>query len=132
MRMLTNLFKGLSDETRLQMLGLLLKEGEICVCDFVEVLDITQSKASRHLRYLVHAGLVEDRRAATWVYFRIAERPSSAAAAILALLPKLIENEVSPAINKRLEKWRKEKAKTGGSCEKVLLPKQDFAGGKRK
>ena len=58
MRTLTSVFKALSDETRLQMLGLLLKEGELCVCDFVDVSKITQSKASRHLRHLVNAGSV--------------------------------------------------------------------------
>jgi DNA-binding transcriptional ArsR family regulator len=43
MRTLASVFKALSDETRLQMLGLLLREGELCVCDFVEVLSVTQS-----------------------------------------------------------------------------------------
>ena len=45
-------FTALADPTRLQMLALLLRRGELRVCDFVETLAITQSKASRHLRHL--------------------------------------------------------------------------------
>lgn len=63
MRRTAELLKALGDETRLKMLWLMLNHRELCVCDFVEVLQITQSKASRHLRNLYHAGLVNDRRA---------------------------------------------------------------------
>ena len=45
-------FKVLSDEARLQMLWLLFNNRELCVCDFMEVMEITQSKASRHLAAL--------------------------------------------------------------------------------
>jgi len=46
------LFKSLADETRLKILWLLMAKEELCVCDIMGVLGITQSKASRHLRYL--------------------------------------------------------------------------------
>ena len=46
---------------------------ELCVCDIVETLNITQTKASRHLQYLKNAGLVEDRKSAQWVYYSMAE-----------------------------------------------------------
>jgi ArsR family transcriptional regulator len=42
-------FRSLADETRLSMLCLLMQQEELCVCDFMEVLEITQSKASRHI-----------------------------------------------------------------------------------
>ena len=64
-------FKALGDETRLKMLWLLFHHQELCVCDFMEVLDVTQSKASRHLRNLFHAGLVTDRREGTWSYYSL-------------------------------------------------------------
>lgn len=51
------LFKSLADETRLKILWLLKGHEELCVCDIMRVLGITQSKASRHLRYLYHLGL---------------------------------------------------------------------------
>lgn len=118
MRSLSNLFKALSDETRLQMLGLLLKEGELCVCDFVEVLEITQSKASRHLRHLVNAGLLDDRREAIWVYFRIADAPKPDQAAVLMMLPNILSRYIPAQIYNRRNvsccqrKGAGEKAKT--------------------
>jgi len=45
------LFKALADETRLRILNLLVR-GELCVCDIMTVLDIGQSKVSRHLACL--------------------------------------------------------------------------------
>ncbi|NTV90138.1 MAG: helix-turn-helix transcriptional regulator, partial [Clostridiales bacterium] len=44
---------------------------ELCVCDIMETLEITQTKASRHLIYLKNAGLVNDRKQAQWVYYSI-------------------------------------------------------------
>lgn len=68
-----HLFKALGDETRLKMIGL-LKHGELCVCDFMEVLDLPQSTASRHLAYLRNSGWVVGRRSGTWMYYRLNPR----------------------------------------------------------
>ena len=89
MRTLEKIFKALADETRLKILALLLKRGELCVCEFEGVLKITQSKSSRHLRYLLHAGLVEDRRDGLWVHYRIARNPSPEHRIILKALKAL-------------------------------------------
>jgi ArsR family transcriptional regulator len=62
MKHVARVFRSLADETRLSMLCLLMQHEELCVCDFMEVLEITQSKASRHLRYLYNTGWVNDRR----------------------------------------------------------------------
>lgn len=67
---LLQVFKALSDETRLRIMNLLY-ERELCVCDVMETLKITQAKASRHLTYLKNAGLVKDRKHAQWVYYSI-------------------------------------------------------------
>jgi ArsR family transcriptional regulator len=64
-------FKVLSDEARLQMLWLLFNNRELCVCDFMEVLEITQSKASRHLAALRNAGLATDRKEGLWSYYSL-------------------------------------------------------------
>jgi ArsR family transcriptional regulator, arsenate/arsenite/antimonite-responsive transcriptional repressor len=66
------LFQALADATRLRILGLLLN-GEVCVCHIHESLRIPQPKASRHLAYLRHAGLVDTRRDGLWVYYRLAD-----------------------------------------------------------
>jgi len=63
--------KVLADEARLQMLWLLFNHRELCVCDLMAALGITQSKASRHLATMRHAGLVVDRREAAWSYYSL-------------------------------------------------------------
>ncbi len=67
-----NVFKALSDETRLRILNLLFEQ-ELCVCDIMETLQISQTKASRHLGYMKNAGLVNDKKQAQWVYYRMAD-----------------------------------------------------------
>jgi ArsR family transcriptional regulator, arsenate/arsenite/antimonite-responsive transcriptional repressor len=64
-------FKVLADEARLKMLWLLFNHRELCVCDMMEALEITQSKASRHLITLRHAGLVTDRKEGLWSYYQL-------------------------------------------------------------
>jgi ArsR family transcriptional regulator, arsenate/arsenite/antimonite-responsive transcriptional repressor len=64
-------FRSLADETRLSMLCLLMQHEELCVCDFMEVLEISQSKASRHLRYLYNTGWVNDRREGLKMKYRL-------------------------------------------------------------
>ncbi len=71
MRDAARFFKVLGDEARLEMLWLLMNKGELCVCDLMAALDITQSKASRHLGTLRHAGLVTDRKAGLWSYYAL-------------------------------------------------------------
>ncbi len=119
MRTLASIFKALSDETRLQMLGLLLRQGELCVCDFVEVLAVTQSKASRHLRYLVNAGLLQDRRAGIWVYFRITEQPGPVQAAVLNSLREFLPGQVPAELVAALKSWCKCKPSGGLACAKT-------------
>lgn len=75
MRKLVNILKALSDETRLRILNLLY-ERELCVCDIMETLQISQTKASRHLSYLKNAGLVDDRKQAQWVYYSLTKNES--------------------------------------------------------
>jgi ArsR family transcriptional regulator len=75
MREVAMLFKALSDETRLRILHLLL-EGELCICDLMEVLELPQSKVSRHMAYLKHSGLVNDRREGVWIYYSLKESQS--------------------------------------------------------
>lgn len=68
---LVQFFKALSDTTRLQITALLLWEKELCVCDIENILDLSQSKASRHLRYLLHSGLLTFTRKDKWVYYSL-------------------------------------------------------------
>jgi len=66
------MFRAFSDRTRLRIL-FLLKDGECCVGNIVEILGIEQPSASRHLAYLRKAGLVQVRKAGQWSYYSLAE-----------------------------------------------------------
>lgn len=65
------MFRACSDATRLRILNLLLG-GELCVCDIVNILDVPQPTASRHLAYLRKAGLVQSRKDGLWMHYRLA------------------------------------------------------------
>lgn len=69
-------FRALADRTRLRILHL-LKGGELCVCDLVDILEVPQPTASRHLAYLRKTGLVAVRQEGHWKYYRLnmARRP---------------------------------------------------------
>ncbi|MGB3596758.1 metalloregulator ArsR/SmtB family transcription factor [Pseudomonas neustonica] len=66
------LFKALADDTRARICLLLAQRGELCVCDLTAALAASQPKVSRHLALLRSAGLLSDRRAGHWVYYRLA------------------------------------------------------------
>ncbi len=65
------LFRGFADPTRIRVLNL-LAAGELCVCDLVDLLGLPQSTVSRHLRYLLRAGLVEVTREWKFAHYRLA------------------------------------------------------------
>jgi ArsR family transcriptional regulator len=71
-------FLALADRVRLRLLNL-MRDGDVCVCFFVDVLGEPQPKVSRHLAVLRKAGLVTARRNAKWMHYSIA-RPKNAAA----------------------------------------------------
>ena len=70
----TKALKALSDETRLRMLNLLLQR-ECCVCEVMQVLDISQTRASRNLSLLYDAGFLKLRKDGLWAYYSI-DKPS--------------------------------------------------------
>jgi DNA-binding transcriptional ArsR family regulator len=59
------------NETRLRMLFVLWQAGELCVCDLADVFEITQPAVSRHLKILREKALVEARRDAQTIYYRV-------------------------------------------------------------
>lgn len=117
MKKVVIMFKALADETRLTMMAMLLQHDELCVCDFVEVLDITQSKASRHLRYLCNAGLLDDRREGIWVYYRIAAGTSQEANALLGAFGSFIGTINVTDLERRLAHWFNRKKRSGMACK---------------
>jgi ArsR family transcriptional regulator len=111
------LFKSLADETRLRILYLLMAKEELCVCDIMGVLGITQSKASRHLRYLYHLGWVTDRRDGVWMNYRLSVPPGSPEDKQLKLLVDLLSSHPEAQVLKgRLEQWLTAKQYKGGAA----------------
>lgn len=111
MKQLSRFFKALADETRLQILWLLMAEDELCVCDIMRALGITQSKASRHLRYLFNVGLVRDRREGVWMNYRLAVPLGSDGEKFIKLLNQMLAAAPeAPVILDKLQDWLKTKA----------------------
>jgi ArsR family transcriptional regulator len=75
MRELIKLLKVLSDESRLRVLNL-LQERECCVCEVMQVMGISQSKASRILSALYDVGLLKLRREGRWALYSIDTDPT--------------------------------------------------------
>ena len=65
-------FKALSEPVRLQILDM-LSCGEVCACELLERLTISQSTLSHHMKVLIDSGLVVARRRAVWVHYSIRE-----------------------------------------------------------
>jgi len=85
MQDLIKAMKALSDETRLRILKVLL-ERECCVCEVMQALDISQSRASRNLGILQDAGFLTVRRDGTWIAYSIDWQTANRYAASLAKL----------------------------------------------
>ena len=93
MRKLTKLFKALSDETRIRILKVLM-ERECCVCEVMQALNISQSRASRNLGILADAGFVKSRRDGPWIIYSIDEQTvNSYAAPLIEMLRSSLVNE---------------------------------------
>lgn len=77
------LLRALSEWVRLRLLNL-IRDQELCVCYFVQVLDLPQPTVSRHLAHLRKAGLVAARREGYWMHYRFAIPAHACAAKLLA------------------------------------------------
>ena len=104
MQNLIKAMKALSDETRLRILNILL-ERECCVCEVMQALDISQSRASRNLGILQNAGFLKERRDGLWIVYSIDWQTANRYAAFLAKLitDSLVGNETLEKDKKRLK-----------------------------
>jgi len=116
MKEAAHFFKALSDESRLKMLWLLFNREELCVCDVMAVLQITQSKASRHLASLRHIGIATDRKEGLWSYYSLCQPKDELARNHLKLLrTTLSKHPDAKLLLEKLSQWLKEKSR-GASC----------------
>ena len=101
---IADIIKGLSDETRLLILYLLWKR-PLCVCEVMGALDITQTKASRHLIYMKNAGILEAERDDKWMVYKIREDiPEGMRKAIESICSLIGDTEEARELDVRLEK----------------------------
>jgi ArsR family transcriptional regulator, arsenate/arsenite/antimonite-responsive transcriptional repressor len=110
-RELEQCFKGLADQNRLRILNLLL-HGELCVCDIHYVLETSQPNTSRHLIYLKNAGLIQDRREGTRIYYSLAQPNEGVHKLLFAFLRDFFRQSQVLAVDSRKLK----KAIATGSC----------------
>jgi ArsR family transcriptional regulator, arsenate/arsenite/antimonite-responsive transcriptional repressor len=106
MRDAAQFFKALSDEARLKILWLLFNHDELCVCDVMAALGITQSKASRHLITLRHAGIVRGRKEGLWSYYALCPVEDELAKQHLDVLRRtLAKRPDSAPLLAKLHRW---------------------------
>jgi DNA-binding transcriptional ArsR family regulator len=67
------LFNALSDHKRMKIIKLLLNR-KLCVCEFTEVLEVTQSTVSHHLNILENSGLIRGFKKGKWTFYEV-EQP---------------------------------------------------------
>lgn len=65
-----SILKSFADDKRLTILEL-LKNNEICACELLASLNISQSTLSHHMKILVDAQLVQARKSGKWTYYSI-------------------------------------------------------------
>ena len=99
------ILKAFGEDTRLRVLRLISTQ-ELAVYELVSTLDMPQSRISRHLAVLRHAGLVRDRREGNWIYYRMVseELPPSAKAVWEAICSHQRDSEFFPEDLARLNR----------------------------
>src|SRR5579871_6808362 len=67
------MLRAAGDPTRLRLL-LLLREAELTVSELTEIVGQSQPRVSRHLKLLCDAGLIQQFKEGSWVFYRSADR----------------------------------------------------------
>ena len=75
MQDLVGVAKALSDDSRVRIL-MLLRDGELCVCQIIQMLRLAPSTISEHMAVLNRAGLVEARKEGRWIYYQLRDGDS--------------------------------------------------------
>lgn len=70
MKNIVNFFRAMGEDTRVKIMLMLLKE-EMCICELMEELKLSQSAVSHHVKILKQAELINDRRNGKWTFYSI-------------------------------------------------------------
>lgn len=98
------LFRALSDQTRLRILNL-LTQGELCVCEIIRILNLPQSKISRHLAYLRKTKLVKTRRNGRMILYSLTKPEDDIHTALIQCLEHCFKK--NKLLQKDLKKIKK-------------------------
>ena len=104
MREFMDITKALADETRVRAL-MALEEGELCVCQLIELLGLAPSTVSKHMALLRQARLVDTRKEGRWIYYRwpVDKRADHVTSTLEWLRGNLRNNQRIRADRKRLK-----------------------------
>ena len=115
-----NYFKALSDQTRLRILKLLYKR-ELNVNEIVSILDMGQSRISRHLKILSDSFLISSRKDGLWVFYRACD--SNFPGELKKLIDLKLEKEEPFSLDiVRLDKYIKERGEKGKEYFNSIAP----------
>jgi ArsR family transcriptional regulator len=123
MRDLIKATKALSDETRLRILNVLL-ERECCVCEVVQALGISQTRASRNLSTLYDAGFLKLRKEGAWSLYSIDnEGMADYLSELIVAVRESLQNNKTVALDKeRLKKAQRVGARYIRNLDEVASP----------
>ncbi len=109
--------KALSDKTRVRAL-MSVVDGELCLCQIIELLGLAPSTVSKHMHVLQQAGLVERRKAGRWHFYRLADSTGSPAAqrALKWVVAELRNEPMIVADAKKIRQVRKQDLDALSAC----------------
>jgi ArsR family transcriptional regulator len=84
--------QAITDPTRVRILAALLRV-ELCVCELVDALEISQSTLSSHLQVLRQTGMVRTRKEGRWIYYSLGKRKAALVDAVFLLTEKDIRSD---------------------------------------
>lgn len=105
----------MTDGTRLRIM-MLLTNGELCVCDLMEVLGEPQSKISRHLAYLKHSGITENKRVGVWMHYWLRDTQNG----IFKAQIEFLKEKLSEMPQFQIDRQKLIELKRKGSCKAIM------------
>lgn len=117
MRDLLSITKALSDETRVRAL-LSIKDGELCLCQIIDVLGLAPSTVSKHMNVLHQARLVHRRKRGKWHFYRLADGSGDAAVgkALAWIVEELGDDPRIKEDARKIREVRKQDLETLSAC----------------
>lgn len=97
MKNIVTIGKILSDQNRVKILGLLLRDTELCVCEFCDTLKLSQPLVSRHLKQMKESGIITSKQEGKWAIYSLSDRQDQMIHCCLAEI-KRVSNDLPRTI----------------------------------